>query len=109
MTKVDVGTVIKNSVFSLAAYWEVLRLKGGDTSKFEKEVGAKFKKSVKGSRAPDTEKVSINRIILVCQCKNGVDVAYNNPDGFGCPGTMGLLDLHSSNALSWVKMQLASS
>ena len=109
VTKVDVGTVIKKSVFSVAAYRKVLWLKDGNTSKFDKEVGAKFKKLVKGSRAPDTEKVSINHIILVCQCKNGVDVAYNNPDGFGCPGTMGLLDLHSSNALSWVKMQLASS
>ena len=56
----DVGTVIKKSVFSVATYQEVLRLKGGDTSKFDKEVGAKFKKSVKGSRAPDTQKVSIN-------------------------------------------------
>ena len=47
--------------------------------------------------------------MLVCQRENGVDVAYDNPDGFGHPGTMGLWDLHSSNALSWAKMQLASS
>ena len=60
MAKADVSTVIKKSVFSVATYREVLQLKGGDTSKFNKEVGAKFKKSVKGSRAPDTEKVSIN-------------------------------------------------
>ena len=61
------------------------------------------------SWAPDTEKVSIDQIMLVCQCKNGVDVAYGDPDGFGCPGMMGLWDLYSSDALSWAKMQLASS
>ena len=93
----------------MAAYWEVLQLKGGDTSKFNKEVGAKFKKLAKGSWAPDTEKVSIDRIMLVCQLENGIDVAYSDPDGFGCPGMMGLWDLHSSNALNRVKMQLASS
>ena len=106
--KVDVGTIIKKSVFSVAAYQEVLWLKGGDTSKFDKEVGAKFKKSAKGSWAPDTEKVSIDRTMLVCQHKNGIDVAYGNPDGFGRPGMMGLWDLHSSNALSQAKMQLVS-
>ena len=108
VAKVDIGTVIKKSVFSVAANQEVLRLRGGDTSKFDKEVGAKFKKSAKGSRVPDTEKVSIDRIMLVCQCENGVDMAYSDLDGFGHPGTMGLWDLHSSNALSWVKMQLVS-
>ena len=71
VAKVDVGTVIKKSVFSMAAYWEVLQLKGGDTAKFDKEVGAKFKMSAKGSRAPDTEKVSIDQIMLVCQRENG--------------------------------------
>ena len=81
---------------------------GGDTSKFDREVGAAFKKSAKGSRVPDTEKVAIDRIMLMCQHENGVDVAYGDPDGFGHPGTMGLWDLHSSNALSQVKMQLAS-
>ena len=50
------------------------------------------------------DKVAIDRIMLMCQCENGVDVAYGNPDGFGCPGTMGLWDLHSSDALSRVKM-----
>ena len=87
----------------------MLRLKGGDTSKFDREVGAAFKKSAKGSQVPDTEKVAIDRIMLVFQCENGVDVAYSDPDGFGCPGTMGLWDLHSSNTLSQAKMQLASS
>ena len=46
--------------------------------------------------------------MLVCQCKNGIDMVYSDPDSFGCPGTMGLWDLHSSNALSWAKLQLAS-
>ena len=95
-------------MFSVVAYCEVLRLKGGDTSKFNKEVGAKFKKGVKGSQAPDCAKVTIDRVMLVCQCENGINVAYSDPDGFGCPGTMGLWNLHSSNALSWVKMQLPS-
>ena len=107
IAKTHPSTVIKKSVFSVGAYQQVLRLKGGDTSKFNKEVGAAFKKSAKGSRAPDTEKVAIDRIMLVCQCKNGVNMAYGDPDGFGCPGTMGLWDLHSSDALSQAKMQLA--
>ena len=47
--------------------------------------------------------------MLVCQCENGVDIAYSNLDGFRHPGTMGLWDLHSTNALSWAKMQLQSS
>ena len=109
VAKADISTVIKKSVFSVAAYREVLRLRGSDTSKFNKEVGAKFKKLAKGSWAPDTEKVSINRIMLVCQCENGIDVAYSDPDSFGHPGTMGLWDLHSNDALSQAKMQLVSS
>ena len=60
VAKADISTVIKKSVFSVPAYQEVLWLRGSDTSKFDKEVGAKFKKLAKGSRAPDTEKVSIN-------------------------------------------------
>ena len=108
IAKVHPGTVIKKSVFSVATYRQVLRLKGGDTSKFDKEVGAAFKKSAKGSWVPDTEKVAIDRIMLVCQHENGVDMAYGDLDSFGCPGMMGLWDLHSSDALSRVKMQLAS-
>ena len=87
----------------------MLPLKGGDTSKFDREVGATFKKSAKGSRVPNTEKVTIDRIMLVCQCENGIDVAYDNPDSFGHPGMMGLWDLHSSDALSQAKMLLVSS
>ena len=108
IAKVHHGTVIKKSVFSVGAYRQVLWLKGSDTSKFDKEVGATFKKSAKGSRVPDTEKVAIDRIILICQRDNGVDVAYGDPDGFGCPGMMGLWDLQSSDALSQAKMQLVS-
>ena len=108
IAKAHPGTVIKKSVFSVAAYRQVLQLKGGDTSKFDREVGATFKKSAKGSRVPDTEKVAIDRIMLMCQCENGIDVAYSDPDGFGRPGTMGLWDLHSSDALSRAKMQLVS-
>ena len=33
---------------------------------------------------------------------------YSDSDRFGHPGTMGLWDLHSSNALNWAKMQLPS-
>ena len=92
----------------MVAYQATLKEQGGDTSKFDKEVGTNFKKGAKGSRAPDSEKVPINRVMLVCQCENGVDVAYSDPDSFRHPGTMGLWDLHSKNALSWVKMQLPS-
>ena len=42
--RVDPGSVIRKSVFSVAAYCETLRLQGGDTSKFDKEVGINFKK-----------------------------------------------------------------
>ena len=34
VAKADIGTMIKKSVFSVAAYREILRLKGGNTSKF---------------------------------------------------------------------------
>ena len=71
-------------------------------------MGTNFKKGAKGSQAPDSEKVPINWVMLVCQRENGVDVAYSDLDGFGRPGTMGLWDLHSTNALSWAKMQLQS-
>ena len=40
---------VAKSVFSMVAYREVLWLRGGNTSKFDKEVGAKFKKSAQGS------------------------------------------------------------
>ena len=46
--------------------------------------------------------------MLVCQRENGVNVKYSDSDGFGRPGRMGLWDLHSSDALNWVKMQLPS-
>ena len=108
MARVDPSTIIKKSIFNVAAYQEVLRLKGGDTSKFDKEVGAKFKKSAKGSWALDDTKVAIDRVMLVCQCPNGIDVVYSDPDGFGCPGTMDLWDLHSSDTLSWAKLQMKS-
>ena len=62
IAKAHPGTVIKKSVFSVAAYRQVLRLKGDDTSKFDREVGAAFKKSAKGSQVPDTEKVAIDHV-----------------------------------------------
>ena len=101
----DPGSVICKSVFSIAAYREVLKQKGGDVSRFDK-VGTKFKKGPRGSQAPDTEKVAIKWVMLVCQCENGVNVKYSDADGFGCNGTMGLWDLHSSDALNRAKMQL---
>ena len=93
----------------MAAYCETLQLQGSDTSKFDKEVGTNFKKSAKGSQAPDSTKVTIDRVMLVCQHENGIDIAYSDPDGFGHPRTMGLWDLHSTDALSRAKMQLPSS
>ena len=104
----DPGSVIKKSVFSVAAYRATLKQQGGNTSKFHKEVGTNFKKGAKGSQAPDLEKVPIDWVMLVCQHENGVDVAYSDPNGFRHPGTMGLWDWHSTNALSWAKMQLQS-
>ena len=109
MARADPSTIIKKSMFSVAAHREVLRLKGGDTSKFDKGVCPKFKKSTKGSHTPDAEKVAIDWVMLDCQCENGVDVAYSDPDGFGCPGTMDQWDLHSMDALNQVKLQLPSS
>ena len=108
VARADPSSVIQKSVFSVAAYRETLRLQGGNTSKFDKEVGTKFKKLAKGSQAPDSAKVTIDWVMLVCQHENGVDVAYSDPDGFGCPRTMGLWDWHSTDALSWAKMQLPS-
>ena len=108
VVRADPGSVIWKSVFSVAAYREVLKWKGGDISQFDKEVDTKFKKGPRGSRAPDTEKLAIKRVMLVCQRENSVNVKYSDSDGFGCPGTMGLWDLHSSDALNRVKMQLPS-
>ena len=104
----DPGSVICKSVFSVAAYRATLEQQSGNVSKFEKEVGTNFKKEAKGSRAPNSEKVPIDRVMLLCQWENGVDMVYSDPDGFGRPGTMGLWDLHSTDALSRAKMQLTS-
>ena len=105
---VDPGSVIRKSVFSIVAYHEVLKRKGSDVSRFDKEVDTKFKKGPRGSWAPDTKKVAIKQVMLMCQCENSVNMKYSNSDGFGCPGTMGLWDLHSSDALNRAKMQLPS-
>ena len=102
----DPGSVIRKSVFSIAAYREVLNQKGGDVSQFDKEVESMFKKGLRGSRAPDATKVPIKWVMLVCQCQNGINVKYS--DRFGRPGMMGLWDLHSSDALNQAKMQLPS-
>ena len=104
----DPGSVICKSVFSVAAYHEVLNQKGSDVSRFDKEVESMFKKGPRGSRAPDATKVPIKWVMLVCQRENGVNMKYSDSDGFGHPGMMGLWDLHSSEALNWAKMQLPS-
>ena len=52
--------------------------------------------------------MAIKRVMLMCQRENGVNVKYSDSDGFGRPGTMGLWDLHSSDALNRAKMQLPS-
>ena len=104
----DPGSVIRKSIFSIGAYREVLNQKGGDISRFDKEVESMFKKGPRRSRAPYATKVPIKRVMLVCQPENGVNMKYSDSDGFGCPGTMGLWDLHSSNALNRTKMQLPS-
>ena len=53
--------MIRKSVFSVAAYHEVLDQKGGDVSRFDKEVGTMFKKGPHGSWASDTTKVPIKQ------------------------------------------------
>ena len=105
---VEPGSVITKSVFSVATYRATLEQQGSDIAKFDREVGTNFKKGAKGSWAPNSEKVPIDRVMLVCQQENGVDMAYSDPDGFGRLVTMGLWDLHSTNALSRAKMQLSS-
>ena len=57
VAQADLGSVIKKSVFSVAVYRATLKQQGGNTSKFDKEVGTNFKKGAKGSWAPDSEKV----------------------------------------------------
>ena len=69
VARADPGSVICKSVFSIVAYREVLNRKGGDVSWFDKEVGTMFKKEPQGSRAPDTTKVPIKQVMLVCQRK----------------------------------------
>ena len=92
------GTFIEKSVFSMATYQEVLRQKGGDIAKM---MDTKFPLSTKGSQVPDEGKVSIDRVMLVCQCPNSADVMYADSDGYGRPGMMGLWDLHSNETLNW--------
>ena len=104
----DPGSVIHKSMFSITAYRAVLKQKGGDVSQFDKEVESMFKKGPRGSQAPDATKVPIRWVMLVCQRENGVNVKYSDSDRFGHPGTMGLWDLHSSDALNRAKMQLPS-
>ena len=108
VARADPGSVIRKSVFSIVAYREVLNQKGGDISRFDKEVETMFKKGPQGSRAPDATKVPIKRVMLMCQRENGVNMKYSDSNGFGHPGKMGLWDLHSSNALNQAKMQLPS-
>ena len=50
VAKADPSTVIKKSVFSMAAYREVLRLKGGDTSKLRQGGGGQIQEV--GERIP---------------------------------------------------------
>ena len=108
VARADPGSLIPKSIFSIAAYHEVLKQKGSDVSRFDKEVESMFKKGPRGSQAPDATKVPINRVMLVCQRENGVNMKYSDSDGFGRPGTMGLWDLHSSDTLNRAKMQLPS-
>ena len=105
--RVAPNTVIAQCVFSVAAYRAALEAKGGDVARFDQEVKS-FKKGPKGSRAPDSEKVPMERVMLVCQRPDGTDVSYSDADGFGHPGTMGLWDLHSPTALARGKKQLPS-
>ena len=86
VVRVDPSSVIRKSVFSVAAYCATLKQQGDDISKFDKEVGTNFKKGAKGSRALDPEKVTIDRVMLVCQQENGVDVVYSIRMALDTPG-----------------------
>ena len=44
VARADPGSAIRKSIFSVAAYREVLNQKGGDVSRFDKEVESMFKK-----------------------------------------------------------------
>ena len=77
VARADPGSVIPKSVFSIAAYHEVLNQKGGDVSQFDKEVESMFKKGPRGSQAPDATKVPIKWVMLVCQQENGINVKYS--------------------------------
>ena len=102
------NTMIAQCVFSVATYQAVLQRPGGDVAKFDQEAKY-FKKGASGSRAPDAEKVPIDRVMLVwLQHEDGRDMVYSDPDGFGCPGTMGLWDLHSPGALARGRMIMDS-
>ena len=83
VARVDPGSVIRKSVFSIAAYREVLKQKGGDVFRFDKEVDTKFKKGPQGSQAPDTKKVAIKWVMLMCQSENSVNVKYSDPTDLG--------------------------
>ena len=50
----DPGSVIRKSIFSVAAYCTVLKRMSGDICRFDKEVDTKFEKGPRGSRATDT-------------------------------------------------------
>ena len=80
VARADPGSVIRKSVFSVAAYREVLNQKGGDISRFDKEVETMFKKGPRGSQAPDATKVPIKWMMLICQPKNGINVKYSDSD-----------------------------
>ena len=67
VAQAEPGSVIRKSVFSIAAYREVLKWKGCDIYRFDKEVDTKFKKGPQESRAPDTQKAAIKQVMLVFQ------------------------------------------
>ena len=50
VARADPGSVVRKSVFSVAAYREVLNQKGSDVSRFDKEVETMFKKRLGGPR-----------------------------------------------------------
>ena len=63
IARASASTIIEKSVFSVAAYQEVLWLRGGDVGRFDKAINAKFPLSTKGSQVPDKGKVSINHVM----------------------------------------------
>ena len=67
------GTIIKDFVFSVKAYCNMLEEKGGNIEAFDTAITEKFPKAPKGSWYTDPKAVEI-------QCPNGINMQYDDED-----------------------------